>query len=139
MELTEKQIEIISDSYQRLVPEVERISDKFYEDLFGRVPEVRGLFRDNISEQGMRFMSAIGVIVENLDDPAAMDREVEKLAVGHAAFNIKPAWFREMQESLIDTFAHAMGARFTNEVELAWRSAFEQICEMMEQKAATRN
>jgi len=138
MQLTEKQIEIIRESHRRILPEVERVSSKFYAGLFGRVPEVRGLFRDNVSEQGMRFMSAIGVIVENLDNPEAMDREIEKIVAGHAAFNIKPSWFREMQESLIDTFAHALGAKFTNEVELAWRSAFQQICDKMEQKAKKR-
>jgi len=138
MNLTDEQIEIIRDSYKRIVPEIERVSGKFYADLFGRVPEVRPLFRDDVSEQGMRFMSAIGVIVENLDDAAAMDAEVDRLAAGHAAFQIKPAWFREMQEALIDTFAHALGARFTNEVELAWRAAFEQICDRMEQGAQAR-
>ena len=138
MQLTEKQIKIIRESHQRILPEVERISDRFYADLCGRVPEARGLFRGDVSEQGMRFMSAIGVIVENLDSPEAMDREVEKLVAGHAAFNIKPSWFREMQESLIDTFAHALGARFTNEVELAWRAVFQQICDLMEERAGDK-
>ena len=65
----------------------------------------------------------------------AMDAEIDKLAAGHAAMAIKPAWYREMQEALIDTFAVALGASFNNEMELAWRSAFSQICEKMMEKA----
>jgi len=138
MQLTENEIGIIRQSYEWITPEVERVSENFYTDLFGRVPDARPLFRDDLSEQGMRFMSAISVIVENLDDQAALGAEIEKLAAGHAAFLIKPSWFREMQESLIDTFAHALGARFTNEVELAWRSVFSQICDRMEEKTGSR-
>ena len=36
-----------------------------------------------------------------------------------------------MQEALIDTFRYALGARFTQEMQLAWRSAFGQVCEAM--------
>ena len=131
MQLTDAEIGHIRDSHQRLVNEASRIGMEFYADLFNRIPEARRLFRDDLEGQGMRFMSAIHVIVDNLDDIQAMDAEIEKLAEGHAALPIRPAWYREMQEALIDTFAAALGARFTNEMELAWRSAFSQICDRM--------
>ena len=63
----------------------------------------------------------IGVAqTEGLDLPAAS-----------LALPIKPDWYRQMQEALIDTFAAALGERFTNDMELAWRSAFSQICDRM--------
>ena len=134
MELTDKQIEIIRESYQRLIPEVDRVSLEFYKDLFGREPKLKAMFRDDLEEQGMRFMSAIGVIVENLDDPTRLKEKVDLLSDGHAAFGIKPEAYRSMEEALVDTFAHALGEKFTNPVELAWRSAFRQICDAMIEK-----
>ena len=107
------------------------IGKEFYGDLFNRIPEARTLFRDDLTDQGMRFMSAIHVIVDHLDDLPAMQLEIDKLASGHADMNIKPDWYRQMQEALIDTFAYALGAEFSNEAELAWRSAFTQICDRM--------
>ena len=136
MKLSNREIELIRESHARLLPEVKRVSEEFYLDLFSREPEIKELFRDDLAEQGMRFMSAIHVIVDNLDDMEAMDAEIDKLAAGHAALHIKPIWYRHMQEALIDTFAAALGERFTNEVELAWRSAFSQISERMAEKAA---
>lgn len=131
MQLTNEQIGHIRASHALLIEHAERIGDEFYRDLFNRVPEVRPLFREDLAGQGMRFMSAIHVIVDNLDNLPAMDREIEKLAQGHANLSIKPIWYRQMQEALIDTFAIALGARFTNEMELAWRSAFGQVCDRM--------
>lgn len=135
MQLTAKQIELIRDSHRKLVEQASKIGESFYANLFSRIPESRALFREDLEGQGMRFMSAIHVIVDDLDDLPAMDAEIDKLAAGHAALPIKPAWYREMQEALIDTFAAALGASFDNEMELAWRSAFSQICDRMIEKA----
>ncbi|MEM7061002.1 MAG: globin domain-containing protein [Pseudomonadota bacterium] len=129
--MTDDQITVIRDSYTRLLPEVDRVSQLFYRDLFQRVPRLRELFREDIGPQGMRFMSAIGFIVENLDDDDELNRQTALLADGHAQFNLRPEAYREMEEALIDTFAHALGEHFTNPVELAWRSAFRQICDEM--------
>ena len=131
MQLTQTQIALIRKTHARLMVKADEIGKEFYADLFNRIPEARTLFRDDLTDQGMRFMSAIHVIVDHLDDLPAMQEEVDKLASGHAVMNIKPDWYRQMQEALIDTFAYALGADFTNEAELAWRSAFAQICDRM--------
>jgi hemoglobin-like flavoprotein len=138
LKLSPREIELIRESHARLLPEAQRVSEEFYKDLFSREPEIKGLFREDLSEQGMRFMSAIHVIVDNLHDMEAMDAQIERLAAGHAALHIKPLWYRHMQEALIDTFAAALGERFTNEIELAWRSAFSQICDRMAEKAGQK-
>ena len=137
MELTPKETEIIRKSHKMLVPEIDRVANEFYADLFRRNARIREIFREDLSAQGMRFMSAISVIVDNLDNPEALDREVSLLAEGHAHLGIRPEWYRTMEEALIDTFRYALGARFTNETQLAWRSAFGQICEAMKARAAT--
>ena len=137
MKLTDDQIALLRDSHARMLPEVERISGLFYKDLFNRAPRLRNLFRDDIDAQGMRFMAAVRVIIDNLDDPEALDRQVNLLAEGHAPFNLRPENYRDMEQALIDTLAHGLGHRFTNPVELAWRSAFGQISKAMMEKAGT--
>lgn len=131
MYLTTAQISLIRESYAQVLPEAERVSGLFYQDLFQRDPRVEPLFKSPMSEQGMRFMMALEAIVENLDDQKALDARVDRLASSHAHFHIRPESYREMEESLVDTLAHALGARFTNDVELAWRSAFGQIGKLM--------
>lgn len=137
MHLTESEIAIIRESYERMRPEVERVAGEFYADLFRRDPRIRALFRENLEEQGMRFMGAIRLIVDNLDNPEEMDAQIRLLAEGHAAMQIRPEMYHTMQEALLDTFRYALGAKFTDPVHLAWRSAFSQICDEMQAKRAS--
>ena len=137
MHLSEAEKALIQYSYAFLKPEVERVSGAFYADLFNRMPKLRALFPDDMSGQGMRFMSAIGFVVENLDDNVQLNRHLNLLAKGHAPFKLRPDAYREMQEALIDTITEALGAKFTNEIELAWRSAFDQICDAMIAESGT--
>ncbi|MDH3669248.1 MAG: globin domain-containing protein [Paracoccaceae bacterium] len=137
MIMTEKQIALIRESRDQLTPELEETSAAFYEDLFRRAPELRALFRDDLSGQGMRFMSAVSVIADNLDDPAQLDDHVSLLAEGHAQFGIEEPAYRAMEEALIHAFANALGDQFTSEVEHAWRSAFRQVSDQMRVRGAT--
>lgn len=137
MHLTDAEKNAIRSSHALLRDELDRISGTFYTILFNRMPKLRTLFPDDMSGQGMRFMAAIGFVVENLDDEAELNRHLDLLAKGHASFKLRPDAYREMQEALINTLTEALGSRFTNEIELAWRSAFDQICTAMIRESGT--
>ena len=138
MHLTDAEKAAIRTSHDLLRGELDRISGKFYASLFNRMPKLHALFPEDMSGQGMRFMAAIGFVVENLDDEARLNDHLDLLAKGHASFKLRPDAYREMQEALIDTIAEALGAKLTNEIELAWRSAFDQICAAMIDASGTR-
>ncbi len=127
MKLTERQIEDIRRSFDRIKPEAERISHLFYEDLFRRAPKLRQLFGPDLGHQGMSFMKALETIVQHLDNPTELDAVVDELGAIHAPFHIWPEHYRAMEDSLIDTMAYALGEHLTNPVERAWRSAFSQV------------
>ena len=131
MQLTDSEIGLIRDSHRLLITRVLRIGEEFYQDFFNRAPQARPLFSEDVKGQGMRFMEAVSLIVDNLEDFDAMEREIDRLAQSHGHLEIRRTWYREMQEALIDTFAASLGELFTNEMELAWRSAFSQICDRM--------
>ena len=131
MILTEKEIAEIRDSMRWLAPRASAIAPEFYADLWRRDPSLRSLFTGDLHGQGMQFMSAVGLIVDNLDNPAALDEQIGKLSQRHSAFDLKPDAYHTMEEALIDTFRIALGARFTTAMQRAWRSAFHQVAERM--------
>lgn len=137
MHLSEDEITAIRESLKWLMPEAERVAPKFYEGLFRRDPELRKMFRDDLAEQGMRFISAVRTISDHLGDPEALDRTINLLAEGHAAMNIDARSYHTMEEALIDTFREALGARLSSEMQLAWRRAFRQIGEAMMARSGT--
>lgn len=134
MHLTDQQISDIRDSHSIIKPGSERLSGIFYRNLFQRAPRLRQLFGPDLGHQGMAFMTALDAIVHHLDQPAELDAEVSWLGARHAPFHIRPESYRAMEDALIDTMAYALGARFTNPVELAWRSAFRQVGAAMIEK-----
>jgi nitric oxide dioxygenase len=129
---TTAQIDLIRDSFHRLQPDVEAASELFYDRLFEIAPELRSMFLNDMTEQGMRFMSTLGVIVQHLDDPQALRPYLERLAQGHAAYGVKPEHFRPMGQALIWAMRETLGERFPEGADVAWEAAYYLIaCEMI--------
>jgi hemoglobin-like flavoprotein len=131
MTLTTAKIDLIRDSFAHLQPHVETASALFYDRLFEIAPNVRTLFRADMAGQGMRFMSTLGVILQDLDDPEALGPYLERLAIGHAAYGVRPEHFRPMGQALIETMRETLGPAFTEEAVAAWEAAYDHIASQM--------
>jgi nitric oxide dioxygenase len=130
MPLTDREIELIRQSYARLT-DARRGRDPFghdfYERLFARLPEARQLFREDLAEQGMRFLSTLGVVVSALDRAEELGPVLGRLAEGHAAYGVKAGYYGPMWEALAETMRTELGERFDAETESAWAGAYEAV------------
>ena len=131
MTLTSAQIDLIRDSFHRLQPDVQEASELFYVRLFEIAPELREMFRSDMTGQGMRFMSTLGVIVQNLGEPNALRPYLEWLAQGHAAYGVKREHFLPMGQALIQTMRETLGENFPEGAAAAWESAYEHLASEM--------
>lgn len=127
MPLTDQQLALVRTSFEALRNDPVRKSDEFYGALFAAAPGLRGLFRDDVSNQGMRFMSTLAVIVDNLHDPTALDERYANLGRGHAAMGVRAGDFEPMKTALINTLAKALGQRFDLETRIAWETAYDDF------------
>ena len=134
MALDQAQIELIRRSFDELKENPARRSLEFYEAFFARAPDVKGMFREDLEGQGMRFMSTLAMIVGHLDKPEAMSGRLEELGQAHRAMGVKPDQFAPMGEALIDTLAGALGDRFTPEMRGAWQAGFAEISRFVMEK-----
>jgi nitric oxide dioxygenase len=130
MNLTAAQIELIRDSFHRLEPDAE-VAEMFYDRLFEIAPELRAMFRSDMTGQGMRFMSTLRVIVQHFDEPEALRPYLEKLAKGHAAYGVKPEHFRPMGQALIWTMRKTLGEAFPEGADIAWAAAYDHLADEM--------
>ena len=125
MSLTDRQLALIRTSFKALRDDPKPRSLEFYDHFFRHAPALREMFRDDdIGGQGMRFMSTLAVIVDNLDNPDKISERFADLGQSHRAMGVKAQHFEPMGEALIDTLAEALGAKFTNETRKAWRTAY---------------
>lgn len=131
MQLSPSEIALLRASYARVSEDAETASIAFYDKLFKLAPEVRPYFRDDIADQGMRFFSAMKVILDRLEDPKSLHESLQRLAAGHAALGIHAEHFEPMGKALIATMQDSLGPDLTPETEAAWEKAYNQIAEAM--------
>jgi nitric oxide dioxygenase len=131
MTLTTAQISLIRDSFRRLQSDPGSNAELFYQHLFRIAPELRPMFRSDMTGQGMRFMSTLALIVQHLDDPQELRPYLEKLAQGHAAFGVKHEHFHPMGQALIQTMRDTLETTFPADADAAWEAAYDLLADEM--------
>ena len=131
MKLSKDEIATLRESFAELKPQLEDASVAFYKRLFAIAPDLETLFRADIENQGMRFMTAVGTILEQLENQGEAEDILKRLGEGHAAMGIKAEHFAPMRQALLETFAEILGDRFTTPRERAWGKAYDRIASGM--------
>ncbi len=131
MPLSDDQLTLIRQSFDVLRQEMKPSSTFFYENLFERAPELRPLFRDDLAGQGMKFLSTLAVIVDNLHRPEDLAERYADLGALHRIVGVTGPMFEPMGEALIATIKNALGERYTLDVEAAWRVAYRDMADEM--------
>lgn len=129
MSVSERQSALIRASFVQLRDRLQPASVYFYDALFRRDPTLRAMFRDDLAGQGMKFMTTLGIVIENIDNPDRLGERFEELGRGHAMIGVKAAHFGPMGEALIDTLREELDEAFTDDLEAAWRAAYAELSE----------
>ena len=127
MPLSDDQLALIRQSFDLLRRDMAPSSTFFYDDLFARAPELRSLFRDDLAGQGMKFMTTLSVLVDNLHNPDALAGRYGELGALHKRLGVTADMFAPMGEALIATLHDALGDQDTIELDAAWRVAFADM------------
>ena len=123
MSITPEELRMVQASLDRLRENFDSHSTFFYDALFRHAPQLRQMFRDDLTGQGMKFMTTLDVIVQKLDNEDQIAEQYKGLGHSHARLGIKAADFSPMEEALIDTLKNALDD-FTPGQEAAWRRAY---------------
>jgi hemoglobin-like flavoprotein len=129
--LSDRQIRLVKGSLPKIHDRLEPASMAFYENLFSIAPDMRPMFREDLAGQGMKFLTTMNTIAELLDDPEALESELRDLGEGHASFGVRGEHFAPMGAALMVTLGETLGADFTDELQAAWRAAYEEIARRM--------
>lgn len=127
MPLSDDQLRLIRQSFDVLRNDMAHPSAFFYDDLFARAPHLRTLFRDDLAGQGMKFMSTLAVLVDNLHKPEDLAARYHELGKTHARLGVTQDMFEPMGEALLATIRNALGERYTIDIETAWRVAYQDL------------
>lgn len=131
MSLTPNQIELIQDSFRKVVPIADTAAALFYGRLFEIAPEVKPLFKGDMSLQGAKLMATLGLVVAGLNDLSKIVPAAESLARKHVAYGVKDAHYAPVGAALIWTLERGLGPDFTPETRDAWVEAYGILSSVM--------
>jgi nitric oxide dioxygenase len=125
--MTPDQIEDIQTSFAKVVPISQAAAGLFYQQLFTIAPEVRPLFKSDMTEQGAKLMATLATVVNGLKTLDAVVPVAQALAVRHAAYGVKPEHYAPVGAALIWTLEQGLKSDFTPGVREAWIAAYNTL------------
>jgi NAD(P)H-flavin reductase/hemoglobin-like flavoprotein len=126
----------VKDSFRRLAAAPEIAMEYLYARLFTHNPELRALFPHSMEHTRVRTFLMLAQLIENLDDPVALDRLLDGLGQDHRKFGVREPHFPAFFDSLLAATAHVSGPGFTVELSEAWRSVLGYFAGRMKVAAA---
>ena len=129
--MTPTQVKLIQDSFTKVAPISEQAAALFYGRLFEIAPEVKPLFKGDMTEQGRKLMGTLAVVVNGLGDLDAILPAASALAKRHVAYGVTPSHYAPVGAALLWTLERGLGAQWTQELAAAWAAAYATLSGFM--------
>lgn len=134
--MTPKEINLVQNTFEMVVPIAELAASLFYSRLFELDPALRPMFHGDMDEQGKKLMATLALAVRGLDAPEKIIPAVQHLGRRHVGYGVKPAHYAVVGEALLWTLGQGLGEAFTPETEAAWTAAYTLLATVMQEAAA---
>ena len=116
---------LLRDTLELTLARDDTFPQRFYALLFEAHPELREMFtRNSRGAQNKMFAQKIAAIVDHVNDPTWMSRELGALAASHTSYGVTLEMYPWVGDALIATIREACGDSWTAEAEQAWRDAY---------------
>ena len=119
---------ILRDTLELTLASDDTFPVRFYERLFAAHPDVQRLFhRSTPGAQNKLFAQKLTALIDHVDDPAYLGRELATLAKNHTTYGVTAEMYPWVGEALIATLREACGDAWTDEAERAWSDAYASL------------
>ena len=134
--ITETEIKLVQESWEKCVPIAETAAELFYGKLFELDPSVMPLFNSDMKEQGKKLMTMIITAVRSLNKLDAIVGAVQDMGKRHAGYGVKEEHYETVGTALIWTLVQGLGEAFTEDVKTAWVKTYTLLATTMKDAAA---
>lgn len=122
--MTTRQIELVQQSWEKVKPIAHEAGRIFYNHLFTAAPQIRHLFKADITEQAIKLMRMLTYIVSMLKRIEDIHPDIERLAAAHNGYGARPEHYAIVGSCLIQTLKDGLGVAWNAELEEAWVTVF---------------
>jgi hemoglobin-like flavoprotein len=134
--VTPDQVKAIQDSFKLVAPISEQAADG---RLFEIAPNVKPLFRGDMTEQGRKLIATLGVVVNSLDKLEAILPAASTLAKRHVDYGVTAQDYTAVGAALSWTLEQGLGKAWTLELAQAWGAAYALLSDYMIGEAYSRS
>lgn len=135
--MTPEQIQLVQQSFQKIIPIKAQAADWFFTRLFEIDPEIRPMFSGDMVEQGRKFMAMLETTVTGLQRPEAIAPTLQELGQRHVGYGVREDHFITAAHALLWTLEQGLGDDYTDSLQLAWIEAYELITKIMKDAMTT--
>jgi len=135
MAITPAQKKLVQDSFLKVEGVSEQAADIFYAKLFEYDPSLRGIFKNDMKNQGKMLMATLSIAVKSLDDIDALIPVLQNLAAKHVNYGVSVDDYTPVGNALIHALNTGLGDEFTSELRDAWKAVYITIANVMRQHA----
>lgn len=129
--MTPEQITLVQDSFAKVAPISDAAAALFYARLFEIAPDVKPLFKGDMTDQGAKLMATLGVVVNGLNNLAPIVPVAERLAIAHVDYGVTARHYPFVGAALIYALEQGLGDGFTADTCAAWQAAYDTLSGVM--------
>lgn len=134
--MNRQEIELVQQSFAKVAPIADTAARLFYSRLFELAPEVRPMFKEDLSEQGAKLMRTLALAVAGLTNLDKILPALDHLGRRHLQYGCTDEHYDIVGEALIWTLEQGLGASFTEPVRAAWVTTYGLVAQVMKAAAA---
>ena len=118
-----------------ILKDEDKFASVFYEKVFDLAPEVRSLFKINMTDQGRLLTHMLGGIVYSLSRPDNLKIGLARLGENHTKYGVKLEYYPIVKKAMMETIDETLGENRTNKSISAWDSALDFVIDLMKTSA----
>lgn len=131
--MNQNQIQLVQESFEQVKPIANVAADLFYDRLFEIDPNLRPLFKSDLSGQKHSLMTTLAFAVAGLNKPDRILPAVRQLGARHVGYGVQEHHYQTVGAALLWTLGQGLGDQFTPEVEEAWTAVYTVLAQTMQE------
>jgi hemoglobin-like flavoprotein len=129
--MTQDQVQLVQQSFSKVVPIADQAAVLFYDRLFETAPQVKAMFPADLTEQRKKLMATLAVVVNGLGDLTSILPAASALAKRHVTYGAKVEHYPVVGAALLWTLEKGLGEGWTPAIADAWTAAYGTLSGFM--------
>jgi hemoglobin-like flavoprotein len=125
-------VNALRQSFELVIERAPNLTERFYDVLFTRYPQVRPLFgRRARPQQEQMLAQALSAVLDHLEDAPWLQRTLGALGAKHVGYGVRDEMYAWVGDALLATLADVAAADWSPELASAWSDAYGAITSLM--------